>query len=259
MSSIVIVFSGSHCNTSPSTVGVTALVVIVFIFSVVFKVDGLLHRLVGLEEVGDPLLAFKQDLDQIRGDLHVFVFVVEGSCETFVSDTRGTACWFLVSFLTLELGLWGSLLTNAVNVLGNSTMQSTRKIEINNVHDVLDIQTASRNARGDENRASSGAEGTPVVHVRKSGLIPTCFTNHLQSVFTFTLSTVRVNRSAGQAHVEQIVIQEIGLGFRVDENQGTRGGHREKKVVEALLLQAILGVDDLRKVCMSVLATTRDY
>lgn len=56
-----------------------------------------------------------------------------------------------------------------------------------------------------------------------------------------------MNRGAGQAHVEQIVIQEIGLGLRVDENQGTRGRHREKKVVEALLLQAILGVDDLRE------------
>ena len=70
-----------------------------------------------------------------------------------------------------------------------------------------------------------------------------------------------MNRSAGQAHVEEIVIQEIGLSLGVDKDQGTRGRHREKKVVEALLLQAILGVDDLRKVCMSVPATigaTRD-
>ena len=84
---------------------------------------------------------------------------------------------------------------------------------------------------------------------------------HLQSIFTLTLSTVGVNRGAGQAHVEQIVVQEIGLRLGVDEDQGTRGRHGKKKVVEALLLQAILGVDDLRKVCMSVPATigaTRD-
>ena len=84
---------------------------------------------------------------------------------------------------------------------------------------------------------------------------------HLQSIFTLTLSTVRVNRGAGQAHVEQVIVQEISLGLRVDEDQGTGGRHREKKVVKALLLQAILGVDDLRKVCMSVPATigaTRD-
>ena len=68
-----------------------------------------------------------------------------------------------------------------------------------------------------------------------------------------------MNRGAGQAHVEQVIVQEISLGLRVDEDQGTGGRHREKKVVKALLLQTILGVDDLRKVSMSVLAITRGY
>ena len=68
-----------------------------------------------------------------------------------------------------------------------------------------------------------------------------------------------MNRRAGQAHVEQIIVQEISLGLRVDEDQGAGGRHREKKVVKALLLQAILGVDDLRTVSMSGLEITRGY
>ena len=75
-----------------------------------------------------------------------------------------------------------SLFTDAVNVLSNSTMQSTRKIKVDNVHDVLDIQTASRNTCGNENRASSGAEGTPVSCVRKSSLMVICsLTEHLHA------------------------------------------------------------------------------
>lgn len=69
--------------------------------------------------------------------------------------------------------------------------------------------------------------------------------SHLQSILTLTLGTVRVNRRTGQTHVEQVVVQEIGLGLCVDEDESTRRRHGEKKIVQALLLQSVLGIDDL--------------
>lgn len=46
-----------------------------------------------------------------------------------------------------------------MNIFGDSSVHGTRKIKVDHVHHVLDIQTASRNASGNENRASGRAEG----------------------------------------------------------------------------------------------------
>lgn len=54
------------------------------------------------------------------------------------------------------------VITNSMDILGNSTMKDARKVKVDDMHDVLDVQTASRNASGHKNRASSRAEGTPV-------------------------------------------------------------------------------------------------
>lgn len=54
-----------------------------------------------------------------------------------------------------------------------------------------------------------------------------------------------MDRGARKTHVVQKVIQEIGLGLRVDKNQGTRWRHCQQKVVEALLFKVVLRVDDL--------------
>jgi hypothetical protein len=54
-----------------------------------------------------------------------------------------------------------------------------------------------------------------------------------------------MDRSTRKTHVVQKVVQEIGLGLRVDKNQGTRGRHCQEKVVEALLFKMILREDDL--------------
>lgn len=48
-----------------------------------------------------------------------------------------------------------------MNVFGDSSVHGTRKIKVDHMHHVLDIQTASRDASGNENRASGCAEGTP--------------------------------------------------------------------------------------------------
>lgn len=41
-------------------------------------------------------------------------------------------------------------------------MQSTRKVEVDYMHDILDVQATSRNTSGDEDRAFGRAEGTSV-------------------------------------------------------------------------------------------------
>lgn len=60
------------------------------------------------------------------------------------------------------MGLLMDKLTNAVDILSSSTMQSTRKVEVDHMHDILDVQATSRNASGNEDRAFGRAEGTPV-------------------------------------------------------------------------------------------------
>jgi hypothetical protein len=68
---------------------------------------------------------------------------------------------------------------------------------------------------------------------------------NLQRILAFDLGTIRVDGSAWKTHVEQVVINEIGLFLGVDKDQGTRGRHRDQQVVKALHFDGSLGPDDL--------------
>jgi hypothetical protein len=60
------------------------------------------------------------------------------------------------------------VLTNTMNVLGDATMGGTREVKIDDVHNVLDVQSTSRDASGHHDRASSTTEGTPVERISTS-------------------------------------------------------------------------------------------
>ena len=57
--------------------------------------------------------------------------------------------------------------TDAVNVLGNTTVLDTGKVKVDDVHDVDDVKTTSGEASGNHDGAPSGAEGTTIAIVRE--------------------------------------------------------------------------------------------
>lgn len=157
-----VVVGGSGRHTSPGAIATGAgTFIVVLVVRIVVKGHGVLRGLVRFEEVGDTLLALNEDLDKVGSNLGVLLIVVERSRETLVTDTRGTSCSVLATWDD-QMGLLVDNLTNAVDILSSSTMQSTRKVEVDYMHDILDVQATSRNTSGDEDRAFGRAEGTSV-------------------------------------------------------------------------------------------------
>ena len=68
----------------------------------------------------------------------------------------------------------------------------------------------------------------------------------LQSIFALALRTIRMNRSAWEPQVVQVIIQEVGLSLGIDKDQGPGGRHGKKQVIETLLLHIFFRVDNLR-------------
>ena len=52
-------------------------------------------------------------------------------------------------------------LTNAMNIFLDTTVIHARKVVVDDVHDILNVKTTSRNSTSNENWALSSAEGTP--------------------------------------------------------------------------------------------------
>jgi hypothetical protein len=93
------------------------------------------------QKVRDWLLRLDEELDKVIGQV-VVALIVERSGKSFVTNARSA--------------------TNAMHVLDDSAVSSRRQIEIDDMHDVLDIQATSSNACGDKNRGLAGTEGDPV-------------------------------------------------------------------------------------------------
>ena len=67
----------------------------------------------------------------------------------------------------------------------------------------------------------------------------------LQSIFTLTLSSIRVNGSRRETHVEEIVINKVGSLLGLDEDESARRWHGDQEIVKSLLLGITLDPDDL--------------
>ena len=52
--------------------------------------------------------------------------------------------------------------TDAVNIFIDATALHAREIVVDHMHDIADIKTTTRHCSGDENRAHSSAESSPV-------------------------------------------------------------------------------------------------
>lgn len=96
--------------------------------------------------------------------------------------------------------------TDSVNVVVNVG----RKIVVDNVRNVGDIETSSGDSGSDHDGGSARSES-------------------FESEFTFTLSTVSVNRSSLEVVLSEETFEEISHTFSFDENEGesTRGEGEE--------------------------------
>lgn len=89
------------------------------------------------EEVWDFAFALDKDVDEILSEILVTI-VVKRSSQTLVADTGGA--------------------TDAVHVLGDTTIHLAWEVVVDDVLDVLDIPTTSRDAGSDEDGCTTSAE-----------------------------------------------------------------------------------------------------
>ena len=120
----------------------------------------------------------------------------------------------------------GSGLTNAVGVLLNTAKVGVRKIEVDDVHHILDVETAGGDSSSDEDTNGTDAERT-------------------NGILTLALGAIRVDRRGGHANVVQVVVELVGAALAVDKHDGTGGGTRVQQVEESLALGRWLDVDDV--------------
>ena len=94
------------------------------------------------------------------------------------------------------------------------------------MHNVLDVEATSRDARRDEDANGTNAESA-------------------DGVLTLALGAVGVDRRGGHADVVQVVVELVGATLAVDEHDGTGWGTRVQQVEEGLALGGGLDVDDV--------------
>lgn len=108
--------------------------------------------------------------------------------------------------------------------------------------DIGNIETTSSDTSGDKERAATRTEGTPVevlvLKMDDDGM-------YSQSIFTFTLSTIRVDRGHRQALVVEEVVDHVALDLGVGKDQDALRLVREDEVEQSLLLLVLVDIDDL--------------
>lgn len=120
----------------------------------------------------------------------------------------------------------GRGLTNAVGVLLNTAKVGVGKVKVDDVHDVLDVETTSGDSGSDEDANGTDAEGA-------------------NGIFTLTLGTIGVDRGRGHADVVQVIIELVSTTLAVDKHNGTGWGTRVQQVKESLALGGWLDIDDV--------------
>jgi hypothetical protein len=155
----------------------------------------------GLEERRNLLVSLLQEIHKLSNDSTVAT-VEESSSDTSVSSTTGT--------------------TDTVDVVVNIS----RKIVVDDVGDVRDIETSGGNSGSDQNGASS-------------------VTEELESTLTFALGAVTVDGSSGEVLVDEEVGKRIGHTLSLNEDQSETVGVGVENVQKNGALVDILNVLNL--------------
>lgn len=128
-----------------------------------------------------------------------------------------------------------------MNVFIEAVVLDGWKIEIDDVHDIANVKASSRDTSSDHDRGFASLEGTTAdISQVKRGR-----GNFLQSIFSLTLGAIRVDGGGWQAHVEEVVINEVSGLLGLDEDEGARRWHGDQKIVESLLFGIALNPDNL--------------
>ncbi|TFB02208.1 hypothetical protein CCMA1212_005838 [Trichoderma ghanense] len=155
----------------------------------------------GLKEGRNLLVGLLEKVDELADDATVAA-VEESGGDTSVSGTTGT--------------------TNAVHVVVNVG----GKVIVDDVGDVGNIETTSRDSGGNQDGAASVAEV-------------------LESALTLTLGPVSVNGGGGEALVDEEVGQRVGHALGLDEDQGQTTGVGVEDVEKDRALVNVLDELDL--------------
>ena len=108
-----------------------------------------------------------------------------------------------------------------MNVLIFTVVLDGREVKVDDMHDITNVKTTSRDTGSDHDGCFASAEGTTVVVSSASEAKRV----NLQSILALTLSTIGVDRGGGQTVVEQEVIDEVRRLLALDEDQGTGRRH----------------------------------
>lgn len=111
------------------------------------------------------------------------------------------------------------------------------------MHDVCNVQAASRKAGGDHNRALGRFERATVQSVSKLIEITENIVSH--RILSFPLGSSSMNGGAWQAPVVQVIIHKVHLLLAVHEDQRADGDHAHKQIEEGLLLHTLIHVENL--------------
>lgn len=111
-----------------------------------------------------------------------------------------------------------------MSVFFNTAVFHGRKVIVDDVHDVLDVDAASSHTSGDEDGSLSGAECT-------------------KSCFTLGLAAIAMHGRHWETHVVEEVIEVVDFRAAVAEDDGADAMHLLEKADEDVTLLVALGLN----------------
>ena len=160
----------------------------------------------GIEPSGDFLVCLTKELDEVTNNVPITT-VEEGGGTTSVTGTTGA--------------------TNTVNIV----IDVGRKIKVDDVGNVGDIETTGSNGGGNHDRSVTLAEG-------------------LKGHFTFSLGPVTMNGCSRVVVGDEVVAQNVGRPLRLnkDKSQTAPGFHGEDVQEDGALIGILDVLDFLSNV-----------
>lgn len=154
-----------------------------------------------LQKFRHLLLALNQQLHQLRRNGPIPI-VIKRRGQSRVPRTRRSS--------------------NPMDIIINIIAQ----VIIDDMHDVLDIQSSRGNSGGDQDGAPTGFEG-------------------FQGQLAFTLASVAMKGDAGEMFVVKDVVEVVGFAFGVDKDEGARRWLGEEEFFESVFFVVFFYLDHL--------------
>ena len=187
------------------------------------ELDHTTLRLEVFQEVWNRLFSLEQNVDEALCELFVTLVVERGGAAN-VTDAAGTA--------------------NAMNILVNATLTSRGEIVVNDMADVGDVNSTTRDLSGDQDRRLATLESAPGTLV-SDGRNKSVKQIGLHGILTLPLRTPTVDEGGGQLAGEKVVVKHLHAGNGVDEDQSATGLVGKEQVKQSLALGLLRDKDDV--------------